>query len=187
MDDIALAASLFVPLFSGLVFHGFCIKFDWLHFAAVAIDGGHKFRNRPLFGANKTYRGVLAVSLGASAGYSLQALVPELQPQTWRDLSIASIGLLGFGIGVAAMLSELPNSFLKRQIGIAPGAAGHGFANAFFYLYDQVDFLVGAWLVVWAWVSPTPPLVFWSILIVVLLHQLISFAGARLGMRSSAR
>ena len=85
------------------------------------------------------------------------------------------------------MLSELPNSFLKRQLDIAPGAPGGGPAMLFFYVADQVDFLLGAWLVVWPWVAPTLSRVFWSILFVLVVHQLISALGTLLGMRASAR
>jgi hypothetical protein len=180
-------ASLFSPLFLGLVFHGFCIKFGWLRFASIPIDRGVRFRGRPLFGANKTYRGVLAVAVGSALGYCLQGINPTLQPQPWHGLSFAALAALGFAIGAAGMLSELPNSLLKRQLAIAPGSPGTGPAAALFYLYDQVDFLVGAWLVVWFWVSPSPSLLLWSVLFSVVVHQLISLAGALLGMRASAR
>jgi hypothetical protein len=185
--DLATVASLFSPLFLGLVFHGICIKLDWLRFAARPIDFGSRLRGRPLLGANKTYRGVLAVGVGSALGYCMQGVAPALQPQVWHELSFAVLGVVGFVIGVAAMLSELPNSFLKRQLDIVPGAAGTGSATVLFYLYDQVDFLLGAWLVVWIWVPPSPSLIAWSVLFVVVVHQIISLAGARLGMRSSAR
>lgn len=185
--DLALVASLFSPLFLGLVLHGLCIKLGWLRFAAVPIDRGAHIRGRPLFGANKTYRGVLAVSLGSALGYCTQGLTPALQPQAWAGLSPAVLAALGLLIGTAAMLSELPNSFLKRQLAIAPGAPAAGPAAGLFYLYDQVDFLVGAWLVVCIWVPPTLSLVLWSVLYVVVVHQVISLAGARLGMRPSSR
>jgi hypothetical protein len=145
------------------------------------------FRNRPLFGANKTYRGVLAVALGSAAGYSLQSLAPELQPPVLRALPLFRLVSLGFTLGTAAMLSELLNSFLKRQLDIAPGAAGGGPGRLFFYVFDQVDFLLGAWLVAWPWVAPTLPRVFWSLLFVLVVHQVISVCGAFLGMRVSAR
>ncbi len=167
--------------------HGVCIKGGWLGFAAVPIDGGRRWRGRPLFGANKTWRGVLAVALGSALGYALQGLSPALQPRAWTGLSFPALAVLGFAIGGAAMLSELPNSFLKRRLAIEPGAPGAGPAAVPFYLYDQVDFLLGAWLVVWAWVPPTPSRLLWSVAFVVALHQLISLAGARLGMRASAR
>ena len=187
LDDLALVASLFSPLFLGLVLHGLCIRFGWLRFAATPLDRGARLRGRPLFGANKTYRGLLAVALGSAVGYSLQGLAPSLQPEAWRPLSLPALAALGFAIGAAAMLSELPNSLLKRQLAIAPGAPGAGPSAVIFYLYDQVDILLGAWLVVWVWVPPTLSLVLWSILFVVVVHQLISMAGALLGMRASAR
>jgi CDP-archaeol synthase len=187
MGELALVASLFGPLFIGLIFHGLCIKFGWLRALAVPIDSGVLFRNRPLFGANKTYRGVLAVALGSAAGYSVQSLAPELQAPVFRALPLFSIVSLGFAFGTAAMLSELLNSFLKRQLDIAPGAAGGGAGRFFFYVFDQVDFLLGAWLVAWPWVTPTLLRVFWSILFLLVVHQVISILGALLGMRASAR
>jgi hypothetical protein len=180
-------AALFGPLFVGLVFHGLCIRFGWLRSVAVPIDGGTLLRGRPLFGANKTYRGVLAVALGAAAGYGLQSLAPALQPPALRALSTLGASLLGFALGTAAMLSELLNSVLKRQLDIAPGAAGRGPGALFFYVFDQVDFLFGAWLVAWPWVAPTWPRLLWSVVFVLVVHQIISSLGALLGMRKSAR
>jgi hypothetical protein len=97
------------------------------------------------------------------------------------------VAALGFALGVAAMLSELPNSLFKRQLGIDPGAAGPGAGSALFYLLDQVDLLLGTWLIAWPWVAPTVPRVLWSILFAVVVHQLISSLGVLLGMRTSAR
>jgi len=187
MSELALVASLFGPLFVGLIFHGLCIKFGWLNSLAVPIDRRVLFRGRPLFGANKTYRGVLAVALGAAVGYGIQSLAPELQPPVLRALSTFGVALLGFTLGAAAMLSELLNSFVKRQLDIAPGSPGRGPATVFFYVFDQVDFLLGAWLVAWPWVAPTLPRVLWSILFVLVVHQVISGLGALLGVRVSAR
>jgi len=187
MSELALVASLIGPLFVGLVCHGLCMKFGWLRWLAVPIDRNVMFRGRPLFGANKTYRGVFAVALGSAAGYSLQSLYPALQPPALRALSTLGVASLGFTLGAAAMFSELLNSFLKRQLDIAPGAPGRGPATLFFYVFDQVDFLLGAWLIAWRWVVPTLPRVLWSILFVLVVHQVISALGALLGMRASVR
>ena len=187
MHELALVARLFGPLFIGLVFHGFCIRFGWLRSLAVPIDRGARLRGRPLFGANKTVRGVVAVALGSAAGYALQSAAPGLQPRPFRGIPTLGVAAIGFALGAAAMLSELLNSLLKRQLDIAPGASARGHKAIFFYVFDQVDFLLGAWLVAWPWVSPTPPRVLWSILFVVFVHQVISSLGALLGMRTSAR
>jgi CDP-archaeol synthase len=187
MSELTLVSSLFGPLFVGLIFHGLCIKFGWLRSLAVPIDRKARFRGRALLGANKTYRGIMAVALGSAAGYSLQSLVPELQPAVFHAFPTFSLALFGFALGAAAMLSELPNSFLKRRLDIAPGTPGGGPAMLFVYIVDQVDFLLGAWLVAWPWVPPTPVRVLWSILFVLVVHQVISVLGALLGMRGSAR
>ena len=134
---------MLLPLLVGLAFHGFCMKFKWLSFLGWPIDGGRTFRGRQLFGPNKTYRGIIAVGLGTAAGFGIQATVLH-QLNSFRNLKIIDFSNLnwlplGFVLGVAAMLSELPNSFVKRQIGIAPGAAGNGVVGMLFYFIDQID------------------------------------------------
>lgn len=185
MADLALVAALFGPLFLGLVFHGLCIRFGWLATLTRPIDAGRTLRGRRLFGANKTWRGIVAVALGAAAGYGLQAAL--LAPRGLSGLSTAGAAVFGFAIGAAAMASELLNSLLKRQLDIAPGAAGVGAGAAFFYVFDQCDFLLGAWLVAATQVAPTVSRILWSVIFVVVVHQLISLLGAALGMRASAR
>ena len=187
MSDLSLIASLFSPLFLGLILHGFCIRFGWLARLAKPIDRGVVFRGHRLFGPNKTYRGLAAVGVGSALGYTLQGLSPELQPPGLRHFPLIHLSLFGLALGTASMLSELPNSFLKRQLGIAAGAPGRGFLAPLFYILDQVDLLVGAWLVAWPWVSPTWTRVLASVLFVLVVHQALSALGALLGMRASAR
>src|SRR5262245_22303276 len=151
MKEFLALAYLFLPLLIGLALHGFCIKYDILPFLCRPIDRGRKFRGKRIFGDNKTYRGVVVVSLGTAIGFGLQSLLLH------RIASIVSIELfdyaffksvaLGLAVGVAAMLSELPNSFIKRRFEIAPGSAAKGWKAVIFYVYDQIDFLLGAWLV----------------------------------------
>lgn len=187
MNELILVVSLFAPLLVGIVFHGLCIKFGWLTVLAFPIDRGARFRGREIFGPHKTFRGVFAVALGTAVGYVMQGGSPSLQPPGLRGLSPAGLALLGLAIGGASMLSELPNSFLKRQLRIPPGAPGRGPAAPAFYVLDQVDFLLGAWLVAWPWVSPRWPLVLWSVAFFLVAHQLVSALGALLGMRANAR
>lgn len=187
MHGLALAAALFAPLFAGLVLHGLCIRFGWLRRLAVPIDRGATLRGRPLFGPNKTWRGVVAVTLGAALGYALQGLAPALQPPGLRGTPLTGLALFGGALGAAGMLAELPNSVLKRQLGVAAGAPGSGLAAPLLYLLDQLDFLLGAWLVAWVLVPPTVALVAWSLAFVLVVHQAVSALGALLGMRASAR
>jgi CDP-2,3-bis-(O-geranylgeranyl)-sn-glycerol synthase len=174
--DLSIVVALFGPLFAGLVLHGFCIKFGWLR----PLDHGALLRGRRLFGDSKTYRGIVAVALGAAVGYAAF-------PPGALHLSRPGAAIFGFAMGVAAMLSELPNSLLKRQLGIGPGMTAAGPSAVFFYLLDQIDVLLGTWPLLSFWVKPSVPLVLWSAAFVVVIHQAISILGAALGMRTSAR
>jgi len=51
----------------------------------------------------------------------------------------------GTALGAAAEPSELPNSFVKRRLGIEPGGTARGPLAVIFYLWDQLDVLLGFW------------------------------------------
>lgn len=51
--------------------------------------------------------------------------------------------LLGFEFGLAYMLCELPNSFVKRRIAIASGKTAGGLKGIIFFIIDQVDSMFG--------------------------------------------
>jgi hypothetical protein len=85
------------------------------------------------------------------------------------------------------MVSELPNSFLKRQLDIAPGNMASGGTALIFYAFDQVDFLIGAWLVLALFVSVTFERILWSLVFMFISHQIITSVGYSLGMRSTPR
>jgi CDP-2,3-bis-(O-geranylgeranyl)-sn-glycerol synthase len=172
MNAVVEASALFAPLLVGFACHGLCIKTGFLRGLARPIDAGARFRGRRLFGDNKTYRGLVAVAIGTGLGYLVFGRFP-----------------FGFGllVGAAAMAAELPNSFLKRQLDVAPGGQATGLAGAVFHVLDQVDVTAGAWLVLALAVRPTPALVLASLAFVFVTHQVISVAGYALGMRATWR
>ena len=182
-------AYLLLPLLGGGVFHGLCMKYEWLSFSKRPIDCGYTVRGRQLFGANKTFRGPLAVGLGAALVLGLQATVLH----RWsgiRNIELFDYGdvngwLLGFFLGAAAMSAELLNSFLKRQVGVGPGQAGEGMLGAMLYVIDQVDLLFGAWLVFALVLDVRLAWVFFSVVLVIVVHQLLTSITYALGMRAS--
>jgi len=191
IKEFLIVAYLFLPLLVGLALHGFCIKYDALAILCRPIDRGRKFRGKRIFGDNKTYRGVVVVSLGTAIGFGLQSLLLH------RIASVRSIELfdyaffkslaVGLAVGVAAMLSELPNSFIKRRFEIAPGTTAKGWKRLIFYIYDQIDFLLGSWLVLAIVVPATVGRALFSAVLLLVAHQLMSTAGYALGMRKTAR
>src|SRR5262249_1391898 len=185
MREFFAVAYLFSPLLVGLALHGFCIKFNVLAFLCRPIDRGRKFRGKRIFGDNKTYRGIVVVGLGTSIGFGSQALflhqIALIRSIELFDYAFTKAVALGLALGVAAMLSELPNSFIKRRFEIAPGSAAKGWKGLIFYIYDQIDFLVGAWPVLAIVVPVTVGRVMLSAGLLLVAHQLMSSVGYALG------
>ena len=187
---LAGTAYLLLPLLGAALLHGVCMKTGWLAFLARPIDAGRTLRGRPLFGHSKTWRGPILCAVGAGAVFALQRSVLH------RFGPIASIELvdyaslpwwLGALAGGVAECAELPNSFVKRQLGIAPGGTTAGPLAILFYLWDQLDLLIGWWLACAPFVAATPPRVGISIALVGGLHPLVTLIGWLLGMRPTAR
>lgn len=188
-SELVQGAWLVSPLFVGFLTHGVCIRVGILSRFARPVDEGVLLRGRRLFGDNKTYRGIVCVALGTMLGYLLltAAFNPAERPSVSALPSGVLAAVVGLGVGGAAMLAELPNSALKRQLDIRPGAQGSGFSAVLFHVLDQVDVLVGAWLVLGIYVPVTPRLVLGSAIFMYLGHQLITVLGYLLGMRTTAR
>jgi hypothetical protein len=121
----------------------------WPKRLARPIDGGRTWRGRPLLGANKTWRGPLLMASLSSLGMGLQSKAVS------RSASLAELNTIDFErvnpwvagavYGLGYSLGELPNSFLKRQLGIPPGEqVRHG--RRLQYLVDQADSVVGCLL-----------------------------------------
>lgn len=191
MGEFAATSYLFSPLLLGLTAHGFCIRFGCLAQLTSPIDNGRTFRDKPYFGQNKTYRGLVATGIGTAIGFELQTFVfhgfAAVREIELIEYSWATSLVIGFVLGVAAMLSELPNSFMKRQLGIGPGRTATGLLGAFFYVLDQIDYLLGTWLVFAFVIDVTPVRIFYSAIFLFVSHQLISLLGYWLGMRKTAR
>jgi hypothetical protein len=175
--ELAEGALLIAPLFLGFIVHGLCIRLGVLRGFATPIE-------RTWFGENKTYRGVICVALGTAIGFVV--IAPRFLP-LGGDHRATELGVLGVLVGAAAMLAELPNSFLKRRMGIAPGAQAGGIRGVAFHVLDQIDVVFGAWAVL-AWVvTPTVGRLAGTLGTVYIGHQLVSLVGYWLGMRTSPR
>jgi CDP-2,3-bis-(O-geranylgeranyl)-sn-glycerol synthase len=75
----------------------------------------------------------------------------------------AQFALLGFACGLAFMLAELPNSFVKRQLDVVPGQPPSSPSlRAVFFVIDRCDSVLGVLIVAsllvpvqaltWVWV-----------------------------------
>jgi CDP-2,3-bis-(O-geranylgeranyl)-sn-glycerol synthase len=184
----AQAAYLCLPLIGGAACAGWVMAGQRWLWLKRPIDGGATFRGRRLFGDNKTWRGLACAWLGAVATVALQKYVLDGYAGNVAVLDYGAVGALGLGtaFGVGATVGELPNSFLKRQIGIGPGGRPHGALVPVFYLFDQVDVLLGVWPLLLFWLTPSASLVAASFGVVFVVHQIVSVIGVAIGARRSA-
>lgn len=169
---------LAAPVIGAALVHVAVIRLRLLQRLAAPLDGGRTCRGRRWFGDNKTWRGA-AVMIGASTALApLQGLAraPSLE---YFDYGQAPMPLVGALLGLGFILGELPNSFLKRQRDVAPGARG----GMFFILLDQVDSLVGCLaLLCFVWV---PPWWVWAWVLVLCsgVHMLVNWVMVLVGVK----
>jgi len=186
---MAQALWLFAPLLFAAAVSGLVQGRDLLRWARRPIDGGLRLGGKRLFGDHKTWRGVLVAVVCSAAFAAVQAhvvgdAVGALLTVEWRSVPAVPFGAL---MGLGAMLGELPNSFVKRRLGIGPGKSTTGPWSIVFYVWDQVDLLFGAWVLIGSWVRPSPLLVAASFVLALLVHPLVSLIGWLVGARNSAR
>ena len=124
---------------------------------ALPLDGGVTWRGRRIFGDNKTLRGIVVMVPAASAAFALLAAsVGDPGAAGLWPLSIGGYALLGAAAGAGFMAGELPNSFIKRQLGVGPGDLARGrVAAAVQFAIDRVDSGIGMLLAV-SLAVPTP-------------------------------
>lgn len=193
LSAVGLAAGqvlyLFAPLLVSSALSGVVLRYDLVRWLKRPIDGGVTFRGRRLFGDSKTWRGVAVAIVGSIATVLVQKHVLGARAAALWLLDYAHVSpvSLGAAIGGGAMLGELPNSFVKRRLGIAPGSTTKGVLSVLFYVWDQIDLLLGSWPLLFAWVRPSALVLAASFALTLALHPLVSLVGYVIGARRSAR
>ena len=183
-----LACALF--LITALVLAGFAqtawFKTPMSGRFAVPLDAGITLRGRRLLGAHKTLRGFVVMVPATAVAFAALALAtgnPEaagLWPlTTWHYAWLGAWAAFGF------MAGELPNSFAKRQLGIAPGGIGTSSKGRFIQLaVDRLDSPTGMLAALSVVVSI--PALTWAIALLVgpMLHGFFSFLMFHLGLKA---
>ena len=173
---------MFLPVLGGALAHAPVLAGDLLRPLKRPLDGGTTFRGRRLFGDNKTWRGAMVIVLGVV----VTTLLLSGWDWWWSKLpaGLRDAGPLLYGVllGLGVVLGELPNSFLKRQLGVPPGAQ----SSLLLTIYDQADFV----LVVWLLLLPLWAMAWWQAVfvfaVVTAVHLVINVIGFAIGARETA-
>ena len=104
-----------------------------------------------LFGANKTWKGFFGMIVWGALAQILWGLllkgIPSLEKlhlvYAFYENTVLFNLVLGAFLGLAYVLFELPNSFIKRRLEISEGkTAENGWKWTFIWI-DQIDSLIG--------------------------------------------
>lgn len=168
-----LVLMLIFPLIIAGILHMLVVKFNLTPFLARPIQVRW-------FGGNKTWRGVFFMPLFGILGVLLSK---HFLPASSRsDIIFERPVLLGACLGLAYVLCELPNSFLKRRMGIAPGQQATQ-NRALFFLLDHTDSILGC-VLVYALLTPAEPVhLLQALLMAPIIHTLINLLLWSLGIR----
>jgi CDP-2,3-bis-(O-geranylgeranyl)-sn-glycerol synthase len=132
------------------------------------LDGGRLWIDgRPLLGSHKTVRGVVsALILGTLTGIA----------QASFSLSPAPASpLIGFLQSLGAVLGDLSTSFLKRRLGLKPGAL--------LPFLDQLSFIITAIILSYPLQRPTTSQFLIVLALTLLIHPLTNFIAYLIGLK----
>lgn len=123
---------------------------------ATPMDRGRYWTdNKRIFGDNKTWKGFW----GMAVFTAITVLIYELclSHSTWLQsvnllqfktpFHTAEAFAVGFLLGLAYVVFELPNSFIKRRINIEAGKNASGKKGIIFTVVDQADSVIGCALI----------------------------------------
>lgn len=174
MRELGRLLFLMAPVVVAGILHMVLIKKGVLASWARPIDGGKVWRGARVFGETKTWRGV-ALMTGLTLLAYLASHLAATQTGWGRALAYYDYGAVspvfaGVALGLGYILAELPNSFLKRRLGIGAGRSGGGWKRWVFGLVDQGDSVLGCLLAMTLYWE-LPGGVFWrALLLGTLVH-----------------
>jgi CDP-diacylglycerol--serine O-phosphatidyltransferase len=165
-QDFLRILLLSLPLVVGGIIHMVVVKLDILSYLKKPIH--HR-----LFGVNKTWRGFFVMPLATWPGVVWAQSLENLSDLSTPLLTLHPSWLLAFLLGMGYCLAELPNSFIKRRVGIKEGQTSQEY-KLFFVIMDQADSALGC-LVAYLILIPLSMKVFWgTIFFGTVIHLLLN-------------
>jgi CDP-archaeol synthase len=174
-----------LPALGGALAHAPVLRYDLAPRLKLPLDGGLTLRGRRFFGENKTLRGALMMSGGTLAATLLLTRSERFRGRLPAELRDASPLAYGSLLGAGVVVGELPNSLLKRQLGIDPGDRRATPAGIALAVFDQGDFVLGCWATLAPLWRMTPRQLLRAFATVAAVHAGVNVIGYAVGARSS--
>ncbi len=142
----------------------------------IPIDFNKKIKNKPIFGKNKTFRGLFFGVIFAVIIAYLQFLL--YKNNIFVNISIADYSnwlLIGFLMGFGAIFGDLIESFIKRRMNYEPGKS--------FVPFDQLDFVIGALIFIYPLVALSLSKIIIILLLSFVLHIIVNHIAYYIKLR----
>ncbi len=158
-----------LPIIPGGILNMAFVKSKFLQSWAKPVDGGLVLSDgKRLFGANKTWKGLIGMIVFTVICTIVLNIFPTQSAAFRSGRSLNDIpyeGLYGASLGLVYTLFELPNSFIKRRLDIAPGKNATGIKGILFTVIDQTDSIIGSAIVLSLY-TPMSSYQFWQLVLV---------------------
>lgn len=157
-------------------------KISWLKKYNAPMDFGKTFRGKRIFGAHKTWRGLIAGIIAATLVFWLQQVL--VGQYAWAanltsqlDYTQLPTLILGPLFAIGALGGDAIESFFKRQRGIPPGGG--------WFPWDQLDSVLGTAVVVLPFIVLSPLQYVLIIAMMPVIHLISTRIGYLIGLKDS--
>ena len=159
----------------------------------IPMDGGKTLKDgNRVFGENKTWKGFFGYVLLNIVFMVLLGIICRVAGIEEYNMfyygttnTLANNCIIGLLLGLAYAVFELPNSFMKRRLGIVPGKSMTGAKKVFFVFIDQADSIFGCVLVVCLYCSMSVGFYFAYVLVGAVTHIIINMLLYLLKLRKN--
>jgi len=141
------------------------------------IDFEKSFKGRRIFGDGKTFKGLFA---GVSFGIFV-ALIENFLNKNFLNSSMPYFNYIAaITLSFGSLFGDLTASFFKRRLNFARGQA--------FPLVDQLDFVIGAWIITFIFATHwfkqyfTIDIIITALILTPVFHLLFNMIGYKLGI-----
>lgn len=155
-------------------------KISWLEKYDAPLDFGKMYRHHRVFGAHKTWRGLIAGIIVATFVFWLQQLAVE--HYAWAASLTSQIDyahlptfIMGALFAIGTLGGDAIESFFKRQHGIPPGGG--------WFPWDQLDSVLGTAVAVLPYIVLTPRQYVIIIALMPAIHLISTRIGYWLGLK----
>ena len=148
-------------------------RLAWFKFLGRPIDFNQRLWGQPLFGQNKTWRGlIVGVIVGALVAAGQKLAIdwwPAIKQISLVDFTQTNFLLFGALAGAGALIGDLIKSFFKRRLAIAPGQP--------WPIFDQLDLVFGFFILTAPLLHCEIKIIIAACLLTMILHPLANLIG----------